>query len=95
MFPKRNNRHSTGQGPIISGTPWLNGVKINGFSSYLFIYSFTLYLLGTCGVPIVYHGKRKKKKNAGHFEKQNARKNILGWGQGLIFGGRPPSSGNA
>jgi len=37
--PQRNNGHSTGQGRIISGTPWLNGVKIKGFSSYLFIYS--------------------------------------------------------
>jgi hypothetical protein len=25
----------------------------------LFIYLFTLYLLGTCRVPIVYHGERK------------------------------------
>jgi hypothetical protein len=82
VFPKRNNRHSTGQGPIISGTPWLNGVKINGFSSYLFIYSFTLYLLGTCGVPIVYHGKRKIKKMQGILKNKMLAKTFWGGGRG-------------
>jgi hypothetical protein len=81
VFPKRNNRHSTDQGPIISGTPWLNGVKINGFSSYLFIHSHhTSWVL--VGYPLCITEKEKEKKMQGILKNKMLAQTFWGGGRG-------------